>query len=78
MRAMVRAACRSIRFSAVSCPSRSQVMISIQSLIMVPEPFFNEPGYERDIGTSKGDAASEQYNAHIREMTVTRCVRRAK
>jgi hypothetical protein len=53
-------------------------MISIQSLIMVPEPFFNEPGYERDIGTSKGDAASQQYNAHIREMTVTRCLRRAK
>lgn len=23
-----------------------QVLISIQSLIMVPEPMFNEPGYE--------------------------------
>jgi baculoviral IAP repeat-containing protein 6 len=45
-------------------------MVSIQSLIMVPQPYFNEPGYERDIGTPKGDAASKNYNAHIRNMTV--------
>jgi len=27
-----------------------QVLVSIQSLIMVPDPYFNEPGYEHDIG----------------------------
>ena len=35
----------------------SQVMVSIQSLILVPQPYYNEPGYERDMGTPKGDAA---------------------
>lgn len=24
-----------------------QVLVSIQSLILVPEPYFNEPGYEQ-------------------------------
>ncbi|CAH1128208.1 unnamed protein product [Ceutorhynchus assimilis] len=28
-----------------------QVLVSIQSLILVPEPYFNEPGYERARGT---------------------------
>lgn len=28
-----------------------QVLVSIQSLILVPHPFFNEPGYESQIGT---------------------------
>ena len=27
-----------------------QVLISIQSLILVPDPYFNEPGYEREMG----------------------------
>jgi hypothetical protein len=26
-------------------------MISIQSLILVPQPYFNEPGYEQSIGS---------------------------
>ena len=26
-----------------------QVLVSIQSLILVPDPYFNEPGYERDM-----------------------------
>ena len=30
-----------------------QVLVSIQSLILVSEPFFNEPGYERFRGTSQ-------------------------
>lgn len=37
---------------------------------MVPQPYFNEPGHERGIGTLQGDSASKHYNAHIREMTV--------
>eukprot|EP00930_Biecheleria_cincta_P083732 TRINITY_DN73243_c0_g1_i1.p1 TRINITY_DN73243_c0_g1~~TRINITY_DN73243_c0_g1_i1.p1 ORF type:complete len:928 (-),score=204.20 TRINITY_DN73243_c0_g1_i1:467-3199(-) len=44
-----------------------QVLISIQSLILVPQPYFNEPGYERQIGTSFGDARSRSYNEAVRE-----------
>ena len=29
----------------------NQVLISIQSLIFVAEPYFNEPGYEGQLGT---------------------------
>jgi ubiquitin-protein ligase len=29
-----------------------QVLVSIQSLILVPEPFFNEPGFERWMNTN--------------------------
>ena len=45
-------------------------MVSIQSLILVPQPYYNEPGYERDMGTPKGDAACKEYNAKRREAAV--------
>ena len=32
-----------------------QVLISIQSLILVPEPYYNEPGYDKNYGTSSGN-----------------------
>jgi len=44
-----------------------QVLVSIQSLILVPDPYFNEPGYEREIGTQKGESKSRQYNMQVRE-----------
>ena len=47
-----------------------QVIVSIQSLIMVDEPYFNEPGYERDIGTERGKQNSIDYNDTIRYETV--------
>ena len=40
--------------------------MSIQSLIMVEQPFFNEPGYERTMGTPEGDANNFAYNAYVR------------
>ncbi|KAH3764663.1 Ubiquitin-conjugating BIR-domain enzyme [Pelomyxa schiedti] len=43
-----------------------QVFVSIQSLIMVPMPFFNEPGYESQMGTPSGDTNNRQYNEVIR------------
>ncbi|GIM04217.1 hypothetical protein Vretimale_8765 [Volvox reticuliferus] len=49
-----------------------QVLISIQSLIMVPEPYFNEPSYESQTG-DRGKAASQEYNKNVRE----NCVRYA-
>ncbi|XP_028176769.1 baculoviral IAP repeat-containing protein 6-like [Ostrinia furnacalis] len=42
-----------------------QVLVSIQSLILVPEPYFNEPGYERSRGSSAGSSASLEYNSNI-------------
>ena len=47
-----------------------QVLMSIQALILVPDPFFNEPGYERNRGTPEGNAQSRSYNETIREATV--------
>lgn len=43
-----------------------QVLVSIQSLILVPDPYFNEPGYERNVGTASGKEASAQYNERVR------------
>ena len=40
-----------------------QVLVSIQSLILVSEPYFNEPGYEIEIGSTKGKKDSANYNA---------------
>ncbi|ESN99491.1 hypothetical protein HELRODRAFT_113622 [Helobdella robusta] len=47
-----------------------QVLVSIQSLILVHEPYFNEPGYERSRGTPSGTASSREYDANIRQATV--------
>lgn len=46
-----------------------QVAISIQSLIFVPQPYFNEPGWERYMGTADGDRRSKQYNVVIEKGT---------
>ncbi|XP_064605655.1 LOW QUALITY PROTEIN: baculoviral IAP repeat-containing protein 6-like [Liolophura sinensis] len=43
-----------------------QVLVSIQSLILVPDPYFNEPGFEQEIGTAAGKLHSEDYNADVR------------
>uniref|UniRef100_A0A0N5B3Y3 UBIQUITIN_CONJUGAT_2 domain-containing protein n=1 Tax=Strongyloides papillosus TaxID=174720 RepID=A0A0N5B3Y3_STREA len=42
-----------------------QVLVSIQSLILVSEPYFNEPGYERSRNTDNGRAASFDYDLNI-------------
>lgn len=47
-----------------------QVLVSIQSLILVPEPYFNEPGYERSRGTPAGTQSSREYSANICQATV--------
>lgn len=44
-----------------------QVLVSIQSLILVPMPFFNEPGYHTTIGTPNGDMQNLSYNRTIKE-----------
>ena len=47
-----------------------QVIVSIQSLILCPRPYFNEPGYERLIGTPEGKSKSDQYDAGVVENTL--------
>ena len=47
-----------------------QVLISIQSLIFVEKPFFNEPGYERTEGTPEGEAQNAEYSAQCRADTL--------
>jgi len=46
------------------------VLVSIQSLILVSDPYFNEPGYERLKGTSQGNQNSSDYDANIRQACV--------
>ncbi|KYO23912.1 baculoviral IAP repeat-containing protein 6 isoform A [Alligator mississippiensis] len=47
-----------------------QVLVSVQSLILVAEPYFNEPGYERSRGTPSGTQSSREYDGNIRQATV--------
>ena len=47
-----------------------QVLVSIQGLILVPDPYFNEPGYERSRNTIRGQKASDEYNTNIRRYTL--------
>jgi len=47
-----------------------QVLVSIQSLIMTPQPYFNEPSYESQRGTPRGDQRAAEYDVAIREATL--------
>ncbi len=47
-----------------------QVFMSIQSLILIEEPYFNEPGYESSMNTTRGREASSNYNNKIRLYTM--------
>jgi hypothetical protein len=51
-----------------------QVLVSIQALILVAEPFFNEPGDECMIGTMEGKVESEEYNNNIRFETLRHAI----
>jgi baculoviral IAP repeat-containing protein 6 len=43
-----------------------QVLVSLQSMVFVPDPYFNEPGYERSASTAAGEQASAAYNMGVR------------
>lgn len=47
-----------------------QVLISIQSLILVDEPYYNEPGWEKQMHTSEGKRKSFDYKDNIRLQTI--------
>lgn len=48
-----------------------QVLISIQSLIFIDEPYFNEPGFEKSRYTEKGIFNSKKYN-ELRQLETIR------
>ena len=54
----------------INTSTLNQLLISIQSQILVDEPYFNEPGHERIIGTTGGIQASKEYNYDIRQYTL--------
>ena len=43
-----------------------QVMLSIQSLILVTEPYWNEPGWEKSMNTDKGQKKCKDYTDRVR------------
>lgn len=47
-----------------------QVLVSIQSLILVDQPYFNEPGYQGSMGTPAGKVESDRYNRVIEVATI--------
>jgi baculoviral IAP repeat-containing protein 6 len=42
-----------------------RVLVSIQGMILVADPYFNEPGVDAVRGTREGDVASARYNARL-------------
>ena len=47
-----------------------QVIVSIQSLIFIEEPYYNEPGYETFMGTEIGNSHSLLYNKNLYPNTI--------
>ena len=45
-----------------SPPHAAQVLVSIQGLVLVPKPYFNEAGYEKQAGSGEGERNSLLYN----------------
>lgn len=48
-----------------------QVLVSIQSLIFVENPYFNEPGYEKSMHTQEGKNSNFTYNDSRRLSNIT-------
>eukprot|EP01062_Namystynia_karyoxenos_P081408 TRINITY_DN894_c2_g1_i2.p1 TRINITY_DN894_c2_g1~~TRINITY_DN894_c2_g1_i2.p1 ORF type:complete len:1517 (+),score=521.67 TRINITY_DN894_c2_g1_i2:110-4660(+) len=51
-----------------------QVAMSIQSMILVPDPYFNEPGNEAHRGTAEGEKWNRDYNEGLRLGTLRHAV----
>jgi len=47
-----------------------QVLVSIQGLIFVPDPYYNEPGFEKRRGEPRMEKLSKDYNKSIRRHTL--------
>ena len=53
-----------------STSTLQQLFVSVQSQILVPEPFYNEPGYESTFNTPEGKEKSRQYTNERRLYTM--------
>ena len=51
-----------------------QVLISIQSMILVDDPYFNEPGYEISRATAHGKQANDNYNKEQQMNTLAHAI----
>ncbi len=51
-----------------------QIFMSIQSQILVEQPYFNEPGYEKSINTPNGQKNSDEYNEKIMQYTLNHAI----
>lgn len=51
-----------------------QVLVSLQSMVFVPDPYFNEPGYEREAKTPNGKKKSLSYNRELRLHTARHAI----
>mmetsp|Transcript_92359 Transcript_92359/g.232860 ORF Transcript_92359/g.232860 Transcript_92359/m.232860 type:complete len:447 (+) Transcript_92359:117-1457(+) len=62
----------------VWCPRKStvlQVLVSILGLVLVEEPYFNEPGYEKTRGTAQAEVHARQYSEKARLMSLRSMLR---
>jgi len=62
----------------VWCPKKStvlQVLVSILGLVLVEEPYFNEPGFERTRGTAQAEVHARQYSEKARLMSLRSMIR---
>ena len=46
------------------------MLVSIQGIILIPEPLYNEPGYESIRGTQEGNKRSRETNCELALFTV--------
>lgn len=51
-----------------------QVLVSIQSMILVTDPYYNEPGWESQANSAAGRQACEAYSNHQRYNTVAHAI----
>ncbi|MCL7021844.1 hypothetical protein MKW94_023599 [Papaver nudicaule] len=42
-----------------------QVLLSIQALVLNEKPYFNEPGFEKEAGTARGEEVAQAYNESV-------------
>eukprot|EP00965_Chrysotila_dentata_P173854 5739411-Pleurochrysis_carterae.AAC.1 len=57
-------------------PSSAQVLVSIQALVLCEQPYYNEAGYDKQLGTSEVRAsrrAAWDVGALLRKRAVTAC-----
>ncbi|KAK9823993.1 hypothetical protein WJX72_006841 [[Myrmecia] bisecta] len=47
-----------------------QILLSIQNMIFIPDPYFNEPNVESMRGKAEGDQKSNEYNAELQLLTM--------